>query len=113
MRPTSSNKKYYSWRGSHLCTHVTKPYGSFTRPSKSRRYVKLLAYVAHCPGLKRREITEVVFGFKTPLNYGDRGYASNLYATLLDADLLDMDCEYRYFITEKGMKILESVGINA
>lgn len=96
---------------------VTRPYlmpYSFTRPSASRTYIKVIQYICDHPKCSRFDIQVDIFGYKrTEVSKQiARGNQSSLFSNLLYADFIDYDKQYRYTVTEKGLKLLKQAYLN-
>ena len=83
----------------------------FKNASSKNTYVKFLRYIADNPGSTRKEILDGLGRLKGAAD-GGRGQNSSLFAQLLYLDLIDYDDKFKYFITDKGEKVLETAKKN-
>ena len=115
--PTCSS---YLWnpcrrRGDKVTRPYFRPY-TYTKPSAQRTYIKVIQFISDHPNCARYDIQVGVFGYR----YRDdslgkslaRGNQSSLFTNLLYDDLIDYDKNYRYTVTEKGMKLLKQAYLN-
>lgn len=96
--------------GPDRCAYV------YRKPSMSRRYAKVLQYVANHAGCKRVDIIEHVWterswDFTNDITYM-RGYCSCLFGHLVADKLIAYNKKYEYHITKRGMKILKNAYLN-
>lgn len=115
------------WRGPHTatipyCTCYIDAYhnSSFKYANSSKRYVKILQYIADHDGCKRTDIIRDVYGWKN-VNAKDpwyknmrqcRGQGSTVFSQLLYLDVIDYDENFCYHITSRGRDILKTAYIN-
>lgn len=95
---------------------VTVPYlnsnYSFTKPSPTRTYIKVIKYVAEHPNCKRVDIQHAVWKINPEVGAKYlRGDNSSLFAVLLYRDFIDYNDKYEYTVTGKGLKLLKEAGI--
>ena len=118
MRHYNPKCSSYCWNPIHRKGDiVTRPYlmpYSFTRPSASRTYIKVIQYIYDHPKCARFDIQVGVFGYRDNALSKElaRGNQSSLFANLLYADFIDYDKQYRYTVTEKGLKLLKQAYLN-
>ena len=96
---------------------VTRPYFrpyTYTKPSAQRTYIKVIQFISDHPNCSRFDIQVGVFGYRdvAVAKALARGNQSSLFSNLLYDDLIDYDKNYRYTVTEKGMKLLKQAYLN-
>jgi len=106
--PTSTS--IWSFRYGQKCTAPYCRNYTYTKPTPERTYVKVVKFVAEHPGCKRIDIIRALWRPKAEKKAA-RGEQSMLFANLLYDDLIDYDCEYRYFVTLDGIDLLSKAGI--
>lgn len=81
---------------------------SYTKPSMSFKYMKVIQFVADHPNCKRKDIIAGVWGQKKFL----AGYMCHVFSNLLNDDYIDYDENYRYTVTRAGRELLEEAYLN-